>query len=125
MWREQKVETQHNTRLTSPEVASLWTQYIDDSMNICIKKHVLERVEDAEIRSVYEFAIGLSQKHIEKIKELLGQEKYPIPIGFTHEDVYSNAPRLFSDSFFVDVPPYQFWSWIDRLRFGFYDFDTF
>jgi Protein of unknown function (DUF3231) len=53
-------DTEHYTRLTASELASLWTQYINDSMNICVKKYVLEKVEDAEIRGV----VRLRNDHI-------------------------------------------------------------
>jgi hypothetical protein len=45
--------------------------------------------------------LQLSTSHLEKIKEFLSQEKYPIPIGFTEADVNLEAPPLFSDLFML------------------------
>jgi hypothetical protein len=87
----------HNSRLTSAEIANLWSQYINDSMGAAVIRYYLEKVEDQDIRQILEFAYQLTQSHLEKIKKFLEQEKYPIPIGFTEEDVNLNAPRLFSD----------------------------
>lgn len=95
------MESNHVIRLTAPEIASLWTTYITDSMAICVQKHVLEKVEDTEIRSIYEFALSLSETHIEKIKQIFTLEKFPIPHGFTDEDIHFGAPRLFSDIFWL------------------------
>lgn len=90
-------EIQHNPKLTSPEIASLWTQYQGDTMATCVIKHMLKTVEDPKVKEILEFALSLSQKHIARIKEFFTQEKYPIPIGFTDDDVNLEAPRLFSD----------------------------
>ncbi len=88
-------------RLTGPEISCLWTQYLNDSMSTCVLLHFLETVEDTNIQSVLKGALKLSQSHIEKIKSKLTEEGYPIPQGFTNEDVNLNAPRLFSDTYMV------------------------
>ena len=95
------METNHNIRLTSPEIASLWTTFMSDSMAICVTKHVLEIVEDTEIRAIFELALNISQNHVDKIKQIFTNENFPIPYGFTDEDVNLKAPRLFSDSFWL------------------------
>ena len=95
------MEISHNPRLTSAEIANLWSQYMNDSMARCVIRYFLEKVEDKETRTVLEFALQLSNSHIENIKEFLSQEKYPIPIGFTDGDVYLDAPPLFSDLFML------------------------
>jgi hypothetical protein len=95
------METQHNPKLVSTELANLWTQYMNDSMAICVINYMLKKVEDDDIRSILEFSLSLSKRHIQVIKEFLGEERYPIPYGFTDGDVNLEAPRLFSDSFFL------------------------
>lgn len=89
--------TSHNVRLTSSELANLWTQFQNDSMAICFIGHSLEKVEDRDVRAVLKFAIGISKSHIKKIKDFLNQADYPLPKGFTKEDVDLKAPPLFSD----------------------------
>jgi hypothetical protein len=63
--------------------------------------YMLKKVEDQDIRSILEFALGLSKRHIQVIKEFFSVEGYPIPYGFSDGDVNLEAPRLFSDSFFL------------------------
>ncbi|WP_078548308.1 DUF3231 family protein [Litchfieldia alkalitelluris] len=91
----------HNVRLTAPELSALWTQYQSDSMSICILSHALEHSKDKEVSAILEYAIGLSESHLAKIKEMLTNESYPLPKGFSKEDVNMNAPPLFSDTFML------------------------
>lgn len=96
-----KHEMEHNIRLTSPEMASLWTSYLSDSMAICVIKYMLEKVEDTQIRPVFEFALHLAQTHTQTIAGIFKEESFPIPFGFTDQDVDLSAPRLFSDTFWL------------------------
>ena len=92
----------HNVSLTSGELANLWNQYMNDSLTICLLNHSLKNVKDSEIKEILQFALSLAEPHIEKIKEFLKKENYPIPKGFTIEqDVTLNAPPLFSDTFML------------------------
>ncbi|MFZ3590941.1 DUF3231 family protein [Bacillus sp. DJP31] len=94
----------HNTTaiLTSPEIAALWTQYMNDTLSICFSKYALEIIEDPDIKKIYETSLDLSERHVVKIKEFFNNEQFPIPFGFTEQDVNLNAPRLFLDSFFLN-----------------------
>ncbi|UKS28100.1 DUF3231 family protein [Paenibacillus sp. HWE-109] len=89
-------------KLTSTEIAALWTQYMNDTMSICFGKYALEIIEDPEIKNIYKTALNLSEKHVVKIKEFLLKEKFPIPYGFTEQDVNTKAPRLFLDGLFLN-----------------------
>jgi hypothetical protein len=91
----------HNVRLTSAEIANLWTQYMNDSMAACVTSYFLEKAQDKDVRDILEYAFNLSKSHLAKIREFLQQENYPIPKGFTKEDVNYSAPSLFSDTFML------------------------
>ncbi|MCM3600854.1 DUF3231 family protein [Robertmurraya korlensis] len=88
-------------RLTAAEMAVLWTQYINDTASICVNSYFLEKVEDHEVKPVIEFALNGSKQNISLLKELFIKESFPIPTGFTEKDVHVNAPRLFSDTYFL------------------------
>ncbi|MDL4843213.1 DUF3231 family protein [Aquibacillus rhizosphaerae] len=92
---------QNQLPLTAPEIGSLWTQYMFDTMSICFIKYALEHIEDEDIREIYQIALVLSENHVEKIKEFFEGENQPIPQGFTEQDVNIHAPRLFQDSFYL------------------------
>ncbi|MGM7719676.1 DUF3231 family protein [Metabacillus sp. Hm71] len=93
--------TEHHTQLTSAEIASIWTAYMNDSMSKCILGYFLKDVEDEEIKSVIAFAYDLSSTHLEKLTIIFQEELIPIPTGFTNEDVNMNAPRLYTDPFML------------------------
>ncbi|NMD70125.1 DUF3231 family protein [Bacillus sp. DNRA2] len=96
------METKNSIRLTAPEITSIWTQYLFDTMSICFFRYVLEHIEDTDIKSLYQTALDLSTKHVQEIKEFFVKEKYPIPHGFTEkEDLQAMAPRLFQDPFYL------------------------
>lgn len=89
----------HTAKLTSAEIAALWTQYMNETAGLCFNAHMLEHIEDTDIKAVFEYAISLGSQHLEKIKKFFASEGFPIPIGFTNQDLISNSPRLFSDTF--------------------------
>lgn len=74
-------------RLTSPEITSLCVQYYQDTLAVCVAKHVLATVTDAEIRSLFAFSLELSKKHIKLLTAIFHAEHFPLPKGFTDEDV--------------------------------------
>jgi hypothetical protein len=86
-------------RLTAAEMATLWTQYINDSLALCVGKYFLEKVEDEEVRPKIFFTIDVARKNLSTMKGLFNKEQFPVPHGFTDEDVNPEAPKLFSDTF--------------------------
>lgn len=70
-------------------------------MAICVLTFAIEKSEDKEIKSVLEFALELSKSQSEQVKKFLSEENYPIPVGFTEQDVNLKAPPLFSDIFMI------------------------
>lgn len=90
-----------NTELNTAEVCTLWNQYMGDSLAICMYKYFLNIVENKEVKSIIETALELSQSHITQITEFFNQAKFQVPMGFKGSDININAPRLFTDDFFV------------------------
>ena len=86
-------------KLTSAEIAILWRTYLSETLSICVLKYFLATVKDNDIKPIYEFALQTSQRHVQTITEIFNKEGYPIPKGFTDEDVNLAAPPLYSDSF--------------------------
>lgn len=85
--------------LTSAEISGLWRTFQSDSMSIRVFKYFLEKVKDSDTRPIIEYALSLSEQHIRNITEIFNKEGYPIPQGFTDEDVDVTAPPLYSDIF--------------------------
>jgi hypothetical protein len=99
---KRKSEMEHTRiHLTAPEISSLWTQYMFDSMSVCFFRYALKHLEDPDIIRIYKKSLELSERHVNKVKEFFKGEGYPIPHGFTEEDVNIHAPRLFQDPFYL------------------------
>ncbi|WP_394176301.1 DUF3231 family protein [Guptibacillus hwajinpoensis] len=90
-------------KLTSAEITTLWGTYMNNSGSICHLKYYLNTVEDTEIKSVIQYALDISQLHVNTITQIFTQEDYPVPHGFKlYEDVDVTAPRLFSDTYLLN-----------------------
>lgn len=96
------MEKEHNIRLTSAELGSLWFTYITNSMTVCILKYFLAKTQDIEIKTVLEFALNTNTNRFDTINKLYMNEGHAIPIGFTDNDVDINAPALYSDTFLLN-----------------------
>ena len=92
---------ENQVKLTSSEIAAIWTSYINNSMAKCILSYFLKHVEDEDIRTVVQFIYDTAITNLEKLTHLFKEEALPIPIGFTNEDVNTNAPRLYTDTFML------------------------
>jgi hypothetical protein len=94
---------EHRVKLVSSEIANLWSQYMNDSLAVCFISHSLVHVEDKGVRAVLEFALQLSESHIRQIEQFLIQDHFPVPKGFTNEDLINlQAPALFTDDFLLN-----------------------
>ena len=88
--------------LISTEITGLWNSYMSDTLIVCMVKHFLNNVEDSEIRDILKQTLDLSNQHIQELTNILNREKVTLPDGFNDKDVNVEAPRLFTDSFYMD-----------------------
>ncbi|RSD25377.1 DUF3231 family protein [Mesobacillus subterraneus] len=95
------MEDKTKIRFTAAEMSSLWTQYINDSVSICVLAYFLNHAKDPEVKEVIDFGLKASEKNITIAREIFALEGFPQPIGFTKKDVNEHAPRLFSDTFMM------------------------
>lgn len=93
------MEDKTNIHLTAAEISGLWAQYLNDTLAVCVSRYFLEKVEDEEVRPIIEIVLKTAYNNISTMQELFNIEKFPIPIGFTDQDVNPGAPKLFSDTF--------------------------
>jgi len=98
---EQPPSAGHTARLTAAEMGFLWTQYQNDTLAVCVLQYFMKHCEDRDIRQILEYALSSSKSHVQFIAGLYAQENLPLPVGFTGQDVHSDAPRLFSDVFML------------------------
>lgn len=88
-------------KLTSVELGKLWVTYTGNTMAKCVLSYYLTHVDDEEIKQILQNALQLTEEIIKSTKGFMEQEGFPLPIGFTHDDVNLGAPRLFADEFYL------------------------
>ena len=90
----------HQAPLTSSELASIWRSNAHYSMLRYVYKHILNALDDPDLRPFIEDAIPLFEKRVNLTSEILRMEGQLIPKGFGDEDVDFGAPRLFTDLYY-------------------------
>jgi hypothetical protein len=89
-------------KLSTSEIANLWTTYMNDSLAICVMKHFIQHVEDKQIEEEVRYGLQLSASHIDTISTIFRNENIPLPDGFdVNKDVNLSAPRLYTDTFYL------------------------
>lgn len=87
----------HKIELTTPEISGLWKTYMQNTAIICVVKYFIQSVQDVEIKPLLDEQLNLLQHLDERVHDIFTQEKFPIPKGFSDEDVNLTAPALYTD----------------------------
>jgi len=61
----------------------------------------VEKCKDTDIRSLLQFVLDVSNRHINSITEIFNKSNIPVPHGFTDEDFDINAKPLYGDTFML------------------------
>lgn len=88
-------------KIITLDVSNLWTPYINNTMASCVNTYAIKSISDSDIQSIFIKALELSNHLVQLITEIFQNEQFPIPHGFTEKDVHIDAPRLFSDEFWL------------------------
>ncbi|WP_257347055.1 DUF3231 family protein [Pseudalkalibacillus decolorationis] len=96
------MEVHHNATLSAAEISQIWGAYQNDTLTKCVFQYFIEIVEDEDVRTIVQHVLELTEAHIDQLTLFFNQEKYPVPYGFTENDVNVGAPRLYSDSFILN-----------------------
>ena len=99
-------EADETEPLTSSEMGKLWATYIGNTMSTQILSNFLQHCEDEHIKTLLENGLALSKDFIKRIEGFLKKENFPLPKGFTEEDVNLGAPRLYEDQFYAHYLKY-------------------
>ncbi|MGI5838611.1 MAG: DUF3231 family protein [bacterium] len=94
-------DIRHAASLTAAEIANFWQGYLRYTMLKCVYTHFRDTVEDAATRRIVETGMELINTRVKAAASYLERANIPVPAGFTGEDVNSRAPRLYSDTFFL------------------------
>ena len=88
----------YDERLSSWEMSQLWVNYQGNSSMKCILQYFVASAQDPEIKAVLSDALNTILPQLDTISNLFNSVGFPIPYGFTDEDVEPNTKRLYSDS---------------------------
>jgi hypothetical protein len=83
--------------ITSSELAYLWNTYLLNSKSKHILMYAVTQCDDKDIRSVLQLALDLSAQALDKVKDIFDNVNQKVPYGYSEEDVYVNAPKIYSD----------------------------
>lgn len=92
----------HRTDWTSGEIGNLWNIYMANSLGVSMFTHFLSHCDDVEIKDCLVTANNLSSRILDDLAPMFIKEGLSIPQAFTKADVFDTAPRLYSDSFYLD-----------------------
>ncbi|ULT59858.1 DUF3231 family protein [Neobacillus drentensis] len=92
--------------LTTFEMGKLWATYMGNSMSIQILSYFLQHCDDEAIKALLENGLALSKDFVERIEVFFNKDHFPIPNGFTKDDVNLGAPRLYADEFYAHYLKY-------------------
>ncbi|MCH6264898.1 DUF3231 family protein [Neobacillus citreus] len=92
--------------LKSVEIAKLWAMYVGNSMSMQFLSYFLQHCKDEHIKTLLENGLALSKNFIQRIEGFFKKDNFPIPVGFTKDDVNLEAPRLYQDEFYVHYLKY-------------------
>ncbi|WP_059105296.1 DUF3231 family protein [Shouchella shacheensis] len=86
-------------KMTSSELGALWMTYQKKTI---ILRHLEYFIETAEDKKAQNLMSGLWKKlhpKVDELRTIIQNEGAAAPIGFTHEDVNLEAPRLYENGF--------------------------
>ncbi|MFC4322273.1 DUF3231 family protein [Litchfieldia salsa] len=87
--------------ITSSELGYLWTGFSINDMSKWFLTAFLGLTKDEEIKDLYVFALQITNDLLSERNTILNNEGYPVPIGFSEEDIELNATPLFSNRFLL------------------------
>lgn len=97
----------NNIPLVSSEIAGLWSSYEAETMARCVLMYFLKQVNDEETRLLLQDELDKTNRHISILTNIFNQSAIALPYGFTDKDINTNAPRLFTDTFYLAYLSYM------------------
>lgn len=97
--KEMEAMNYEDIKLTSAEIGTLWSEYINGTMTDCVNRYMVTIIEHEAIKKVFEDAINIFAKQKQEIAQRIAKDGFPVPLGFTDSDINTKAPRLFTDIF--------------------------
>jgi len=98
---EETIIMEQKKPLTASELGGIWGKYQNDSLSLAVLSYFNQKAEDPEIKEVISDGLQLTKKHFDSVKTFFHEEKRPLPIGITKEDVDITKGRLYTDNYML------------------------
>lgn len=93
--------------LTAAEIGILWNNYMIESLVHHIYIYFLKHVEDPDVKDFNQYIVDTTRENLGSLESIFKQENLPVPRGITSDDVNPNAPRLFTDKYYILFAEYM------------------
>jgi hypothetical protein len=86
-------------KMSSTELGSLWMTYQKKTLILRIFEYFIEKSDDKKAKNLMSGLYKELHPNVVELKTMLQNEGAAVPIGFTHEDVNLDAPKLYENGF--------------------------
>ncbi|MEG3071479.1 MAG: DUF3231 family protein [Candidatus Syntrophopropionicum ammoniitolerans] len=91
------------SRLTAVEIGNLWFAYTSETLAHHLFVYFRKHMENPVIKPLATIMVDESRDELSQLKTIFTREDIPLPRGIAAEDIYLDAPRLFSDNLFIPL----------------------
>ena len=95
------LENSIDTQLSTTEIASLWTTYMQMSMSQKMIEFFQRTCEDKEVQNIITKALNITNEIKEQTKQHFLAANVAVPYGFADDDVNLSAPKLFTENYML------------------------
>jgi hypothetical protein len=93
----------YDERISAWEISQLWLIYQANCSRKCFLQYFVAKSEDLEVKALLTDALNIVYPQLSTMINLFNSVGFPVPHGFTDEDVKTNTKRLFSDSLMLSA----------------------
>ncbi|WP_134702047.1 DUF3231 family protein [Ammoniphilus sp. YIM 78166] len=86
--------------LSPSEISNLWNVYLTETMTTHVTKYLIKMgdKDDDQFIKTLEFALDISQMGVEVAADFFKRANFPLPEGFSEQDINWDAPKIYSDN---------------------------
>lgn len=84
--------------LTAEEVSNLWSSYLTNTMSVYVSRYFVKSSQDEQVQKMLEYAEAMAAEEVEKSSQFFNEAGYPLPQGFSEQDVDMDCPPLYTDN---------------------------
>ncbi|WP_281884267.1 DUF3231 family protein [Paenibacillus sp. YYML68] len=87
--------------MTSAEMGKLWATYLFNNYSGYVLTVFEHHAADEQIKQLLQRARQLGESNQQAVKQMMQEHQFPIPEGFSQQDIDLSAPPLYTDPFYL------------------------